>query len=184
MPIHNALAKKAEKHLQKKIRFKENVVTYREFIEALIKDGYLPECYAVSAVALPTARQSNRWTNEQSQENAIKRAKAGTKMEYVMKKDSSLYDVSKTCFDLAVTLMTKTRSTPKTKTFVMFNLPGQNINGIATTQCKPCMTVYSERAAGSEETINNLIRMDFPGARVVWFGLAGSEEEAYRLAGF
>lgn len=183
MTIHNAVAKKTENHLQKKIRFKDSIITQREFIEVLIKDGYLPECYAVSAVAMPSARQTNRWTNEQSRENAIKRAKAGTKMEYVMKKDSSFYDVSKTCIDFAVTLMTETRATPKTKTFVMFNMPGQNIKGIASTQCRPCMAVYSERAARSEETINSCIRMDFPGARVVWFGLAASEEEAYRLAG-
>ena len=183
MTTQNAIAKKAEKHLQQLISYKGNTMTNREFITCLINDGYLPECYAVGAVAMPTARQTNRWTNEQSRENAIKRAKAGTKMEYVMKKDSSLYDVSKTCFDLAVTLMTEVSSKPKTKTFVMFNLPGQNINGIASTQCKPCMTVYSERAGSSEETINSLIRMDFPGARVEWFGLAGSEQEAYELAG-
>lgn len=40
MTIHNAVAKKTENHLQKKIRFKDSIITQREFIEVLIKDGY------------------------------------------------------------------------------------------------------------------------------------------------
>ena len=33
MTIHNAVAKKTENHLQKKIRFKDSIITQREFIE-------------------------------------------------------------------------------------------------------------------------------------------------------
>lgn len=85
MTVTNALIQKAQNHLNQLIRYRNKVMTNREFIVTLLAKGYTPECYAISKVAVPTGRQINRWDNDQYRQHWMKRAKSGTKIEYILK---------------------------------------------------------------------------------------------------
>ena len=184
MTVTNALIQKAQNHLNQLTRYRNKVMTNREFIVTLLAKGYTPECYAISKVAVPTGRQINRWDNDQYRQHWMKRAKSGTKIEYILKTSNNFFVVSKICFEFALTQAEQPEAQPQLKAFVVFNIPGQNIPGIRTTESKPCVTVYSASVLSTECRVESLIDMDFPGSRVVWYGKARTEQEAFSLAGY
>ncbi|RVS10373.1 hypothetical protein [Citrobacter freundii] len=184
MTISNALIQKAQNHLNELTRYESKVMTKREFIDTLLAEGYTPECYAVSKIASPTGRQINRWSNEQYREHWMKRARSGTKIEYVLMSAHGFFEVSKTCFDLALTLTEQVEARPHLKTFVVFNVPGQNIPGISSTESKPCVAVYSAAISNDESRVKTILDLDYPGSRVVWYGIARTEQEAINAAGY
>lgn len=183
MTIANTLIKKAQNHLNELTRYEGKVMTKREFVVTLLAQGYTPECYAISKIASPTGRQINRWSNEQYREHWMKRARSGTKIEYVLMSAHGFFQVSKTCFDLALTLTEQADARPHLKTFVVFNVPGQNIPGISSTTSKPCVTVYSAAISNDESRVKTVLDLDYPGSLVVWYGIARTELEAIRAAG-
>lgn len=184
MTIASALIQKAQNHLNELTRYKGKVMTKREFIVTLLAEGYKPECYAVSKIASPTGRQINRWSNDQYREHWMKRARSGTKIEYVLMSANGFFEVSKTCFDFALTLTEQTEARPHLKTFVVFNVPGQNIPRISSNASKPCVAVYSAAISNDESRVNTILDIDFPDSRVVWYGIARTEQEALNSAGY
>lgn len=177
--IELAQQARIENHLNELTRHKNAVMTNADFIRALLNDGYLPACRAVPKAKDPTRTQINRWSNQEQVDNAKKRAKAGTKIEYLMERDGTFYELSKICFDFAVSLKGAEFAAPEQRTFVLFNYQ----QPFRSNETKPYCTVYKEMADNREQRIKSLMDCDFPYAKTVWIGTARTQEEAYRLAG-
>lgn len=180
IPLLNANEKRAENHLASAIRFNGSVLTVREWIDALIAQGYKPHAKAVLKGKEASRMQMHRWDNSQQTEHMKKRAQAGTKIEYTMSHDESgsFYDLKKFAYDYAVTQSGMQSAEPEDRCFIIFAIP-QLRRG---ADYQHCVAAYKPDLAESEQRALGVLRCDFPPARILWFGVAKTQEQAFALA--
>lgn len=180
IPLVNANEKRAENHLASAIRFNGEVITVREWIDALIAQGYKPNARAILKGKEASRMQLHRWDNTQQVEHMKKRAQAGTKIEYTMlnSESGSIYDVNKFAYDYAVTRLGMESAAPEDRCFIIFAIP-QLRRG---AEYQRCVAAYKPEIAESEQRALSLLRSDFPPARILWFGVAKTQEQALALA--
>ena len=179
-PLVNANEKRAENHLASAIRFNGSVVTVREWIDALIAQGYKPHAKAVLKGKEASRMQLHRWNNAQQTEHMKKRANAGTKIEYTMshEESGSFYDVKKFAFDYAVSIAGPEYGEPEDRCFIVYAIP-QLRKG---AEYERCVAAYKPVFAEDEQRALNILRFDFPSARILWLGIAKTQEQALSLA--
>ncbi|OZS72197.1 hypothetical protein CHI95_23130 [Providencia rettgeri] len=180
IPLVNANEKRAKNHLASAIRFNGSVVTVREWIDALIAQGYKPNAKAVLKGKEASRMQMHRWDNSQQTEHMKKRAQAGTKIEYTMFHDGSgsFYDVKKFAYDYAVSQIGMQSAEPEDRCFIVFAIP-QLRRG---PEYQRCVAAYKPELAESEQRVLSMLRCDFPPARILWFGVAKTQEQALGMA--
>ncbi|MEI9534921.1 MULTISPECIES: hypothetical protein [Morganellaceae] len=180
MNLINANEKRADNHLASAIRYNGNVMTVREWIDALIAQGYKPNAKAVLKGKEASRMQMHRWDNSQQTEHMKKRAQAGTKIECTMSHDEngSFYDVNKFAYDYAVMQCGTQCAEPEDRCFIIFAIP-QLRRG---ADYQRCVAAYKPEIAESEQHALSVLRSDFPPARILWFGVAKTQEQALALA--
>lgn len=101
-----AHAVRAERHLNKYIRYNGVALSKRELVVRMVKEGRVPEQVEVDKLQPATRMQMFRWDNEQQREHERKRQAAGKKTEYrLIRHDGVFIEVSKTMHDFAAQLL-------------------------------------------------------------------------------
>lgn len=101
-----AQAVRADRHLNKYIRYNGMALSKRELVIRLVNEGRVPEQVEVDKVQPATRMQMFRWDNEQQREHERKRAAGGKKTEYCLSRHDGVFiEVSKTMHDFAAQLL-------------------------------------------------------------------------------
>lgn len=178
--LTNANEKRAANHLGSRIRFEGVDITVREWVDALVSKGYKPNAKAVLKGKEASRIQLHRWNNQQQTDHMKKRALAGTKIEYVMlqEESGSLYDLNKFEFDYAVAGLGAEDTALEDRCFIVFAIP-QLRRG---SEYQRCVAAYKPDLAQSELRALSVLRCDFPSARILWFGVTKTQEQALKLS--
>lgn len=104
--IDKAREVKNETYLNGLIRYNGVIMTRKEWIKNLIKDGFdNPQIKQVNKIKDCSRRALFRMDNEEQKAHEEKQARAGKKNTYFLYKDSYSYELTRVEYDFAISLL-------------------------------------------------------------------------------